>query len=528
MLPFVRIASAATLYFAAAATGATEIQVSLPPTQTTAASGRLIVFAKAIDAGAPLPDSVDASSYEAPGSVTISAQEVAAWAPGQTLTLDGNGSAYPVPLKDLPPGRYAVQVVLDRDHSYARNGRGAGDLVSPVLAMAFPKGGAIALTQSLPATDPWQLPATAPPQVLADTAAARPSIREFTLPSKALTAFQGRPMALKGYVVLPPDYDASKTRYPVAYWFHGFGGPPYNLTAFAVRFQRMMARGEMPPMVWVVPDMSTPTGPSEFADSVNNGPWGTAFTQELVPYLDHTYRTQARAGARFLTGHSSGGWASLRLQVTYPHLFGGTWSTSPDPVDFHAFINADLYAPDANVYRGADGKPLALTRNGAAVHAIDFGTSMRIEQVLGTYGGQLSAFDWVFSPRGEDGRPQPLFDRATGAVDPAVALYWRDHYDVAAAVARLSAADRRVLAGKLHLWVGAQDSFYLDRAAIRFAEAAGRSSVKVQLTVVPERDHFDLYTVGNDRLGLFKVIAGQMAAAVKGKSQPAVPGPGGR
>jgi enterochelin esterase-like enzyme len=117
---------------------------------------------------------------------------------------------------------------------------------------------------------------------------------------------------------------------------HGFGGPPYNLTATAVRFQRMMARKEIPPMIWVVNDMHAPTGPTGFTDSVNNGPWGTAFTQELLPYLDRTYRTQARAGSRFLTGHSSGGWASLMLQVTYPHLFGGSWSTSPDPVDFHA------------------------------------------------------------------------------------------------------------------------------------------------------------------------------------------------
>lgn len=72
----------------------------------------------------------------------------------------------------------------------------------------------------------------------------------------------------------------------------------------------MMARGQMPPMIWVVPDMNAPGGPTEFADSVNNGPWGRAFSNELVPYLDQAYRTSAKPEARFLTGHSSGGWAA--------------------------------------------------------------------------------------------------------------------------------------------------------------------------------------------------------------------------
>jgi hypothetical protein len=511
-LSFLRSACIAAFFSATAAAGATQFQVTLPSSQTAPVSGRLLVFATAIAAGQPLPASVDTASYEPPGSVTVAAQEVASWSPGQTVTLDADGTAYPTAFKDLPPGRYAVQIVLDRDHSYAGNGRGAGDLVSRVVAMDLPQGGAIALTETLPPADPWQLPAAAPAQVLADTAAARPFIRPFNVASKALTAFQGRPVALKGYVVLPPDYDANKQRYPVVHWFPGFGGPPYNLTAFAVRFQRMMARKEIPPMIWVVNDMHAPTGPTEFTDSVNTGPCGTAFTQELVPYLDRTYRTEARAGARFLTGHSSGGWASLMLQVTYPQLFGGSWSTSPDPVDFHAFVNADLYAPGANVYRAADGTPLPLTRDGKSTKAVSFESAARMERVLGAYGGQNSAFDWVFSPRGEDGRPQPLFDPVSGAVDPQVAQYWHDHDDVAAAVARLAPGERRKLAGKLHVWVGAQDSFYLDRAAVRFAESSNRLGLDVKLTVVSGRDHFDLYTDGTDRLGLFKVIARQMEA----------------
>jgi len=208
---------------------------------------------------------------------------------------------------------------------------------------------------------------------------------------------------------------------------------------------------------------------------------------------------------------------SLRLQITYPRLFGGSWSTSPDPVDFHAFVNADLYAPGANVYRDKDGQQLALTRPGASVQAIDFESSARLERVLGDYGGQAAAFEWVFSPRGDDGRPQVLFDRERGEVDPLVVKYWHDHFDVAVALARLSPTDRHSLAGKLHLWVGSQDSFYLDRAAIRFAKAANDAGVDVQLTIIPGRDHFNLYTVGDDRFALFKVIAAQMQE--RGKQQ---------
>lgn len=505
----------AALLFSCAAAHATQFQVTLPADQAGPVSGRLIVFARPIDPAKPaLPASIDANAFEPRDGVIIAAQEVSSWAPGRTIDIDADLAAYPAAFRSAAPGRCAVQMVLDRDHNYARDGRGAGDMVSAVVALDLPAGGAVALDRTLPPADPWARPPTTPGLVLTDTAAARPFIREFALASDALSHFQGRQVALKGYVVLPPDYDAGKRRYPVVYWFHGFGGPPFNLTANAVRFQRMMARGEMPPMIWVIPNMSGPAGPTEFADSVNNGPWGTAFTTELVPYLDRTYRTDARASSRFLTGHSSGGWASLHLQLAYPRLFGGTWSTSPDPVDFHAFINADLYAPGANVYRGADGKPLALTRAGASVGAIESEAAARIEDVLGSYGGQNAAFEWVFSPRGDDGRPLPLFDRVSGAVDPSVVAYWRDHYDLSAALARMSPSERKALAGKLHLIVGAEDTFYLDRAVIRFGDEAHRLGIDAKVTVVPGRDHFTLYTVGDDRLGLYKTMAAQMAATL--------------
>ena len=173
-----------------------------------------------------------------------------------------------------------------------------------------------------------------------------------------------------------------------------------------------------------------PEGTHEFADSVNNGPWGAALTKEFIPWLESKYRMDARRNGRFLNGHSSGGWATLQLQVNYPQIFGGTWSTSPDPSDFHDFTGPDLYAAHPNLYRKPDGSAWPIMREKGQVQAT-MEQLAKLEVVLGPYGGQLASFDWVFSPKGPSGAPEPMFDRKTGDVDPKVVAYWRDHYDLA-------------------------------------------------------------------------------------------------
>ncbi len=145
---------------------------------------------------------------------------------------------------------------------------------------------------------------------------------------------------------LPPGYDEYSTEtYPTAYWTHGFGGGLEGALVEGLALRGRMADEKMPPMIWVMLDESIPEGTHEFADSVNNGPWGAALTTEFIPYLESKYRMDARVTSRFLNGHSSGGWATLQLEVNYPNIFGGTWSTSPDPSDFHDFTGPDLYAP---------------------------------------------------------------------------------------------------------------------------------------------------------------------------------------
>jgi S-formylglutathione hydrolase FrmB len=242
---------------------------------------------------------------------------------------------------------------------------------------------------------------------------------------------------------------------------------------------------------------------------VNNGPWGKALTTELIPKFETEYRMDARASGRFLQGHSSGGWATLWLQTHYPRIFGGTWSTSPDPSDFHFFSTIDLYAPHANMYRAPDGTPTPILR----MHGQPLATFQQLaglESVLGDYGGQVASFEWVFSPRGADGRPMQLFNRVTGDIDPGVADYWRTHYDIVQYLERNWKTKGVYLEGKIHLTVGTDDTFYLDGAAHSLQSTLDQLGGKSEFTFLPGRSHFDVYVEGNDRYALFDRIAAEM------------------
>jgi S-formylglutathione hydrolase FrmB len=334
-------------------------------------------------------------------------------------------------------------------------------------------------------------------------------------PSPALTQFWGRPITMHGWVLTPPGYDPKQaTLYPTVYYIHGFGGSAAAMLRPLGYVNAAMAKGDMPPMIWVYLDMSSPTGTTEFANSVNNGPWGQALTTELIPALERQYHMQGGASGRFLTGHSSGGWATLWLQTQYPKMFGGTWSTAPDPSDFRDFTGVDIYAPHANAYRRADGTPIPLVRKDGKVVAT-LQQVAQLEHVLGAAGGQMSSFDWVFSPRGADGAPLPFFNRATGAIDPNVAAYWRDNYDIAHLVTVHWPAIGRDLTGKIHIWVGGADTFYLDGPAHLLQSTLDRLHAQAHFTFVPGPTHMDLYREGKDPFGLEKEIAWDIYAVAR-------------
>ena len=473
-------------------------------------SGRLLIFAKRGHGDSE----VDSQEFH-PQDTWVAATDVHDLAPGDSAEIDADEVAFPGPFSTMPAGNWEVQAVLDPEHTYNYSGRGPEDWVGPVLALpSFPASAheePILTLDRHPAVNPdlQQLIARA------HTSLKGGEIEQQTMVSPLLTGFWGRTRQIQAWVVLPPGYTQHPERhYPTVYWMAGFGGSaPTNLARGAQLRQRMID-GKMPPMIWVMLDESLPEGTHEFADSVNNGPWGAALTAEFIPMLESKYRMDARPQGRLLNGHSSGGWATLQLQVNYPQIFGGTWSTSPDPSDFHDFTGVDLYAPNANMYRHADGTAVPIMRAKGKVVAT-MQQFAQLEDVIGPYGGQLSSFDWVFSPKSDSGAPEPMFDRKTGAVHPEIVAYWAAHYDLANIVERTWAARGALLTGRIHLTVGTADTFYLDGAAHLFEARLQKLGAEPHFTYLPGRTHMDLYVVGSDRSGLFDQIGAQMYAVAR-------------
>ncbi len=463
-------------------------------------SGRLIIFLSS----SPTPEKELGLGFGPEArSVRVEAREIDHIEPGETIELYGNEPSYPAPLAQAPAGDYQVMALLDETHRYVYNKDESGDVRSEVVALKQfnpAQAGAIELTLS-----------TAIPERPAPTPAAGEML---DFESRALSAFWGRPIHMRGVVLLPPNYEKSTRRYPTVYWTHGFGADLHSLAERVVsRYAKGMASGDLPPMIYVLLDESCPGGTHEFADSVNNGPWGKALTTELIPYLEKKYRMMARPSGRFLTGHSSGGWAALWLQVAHPKVFGGTWPTAPDPSDFRAFTGPDLTrTPLPNFYYDAQGKPWPLVRmDGQEVMSLEQYT--RQEYVLGSYGGQIASFEWVFSPRAKDGTPEKLFDRATGVIDPVVAKAW-EKYDIAAILRGHAAELRPLLQDKIHLTVGTADTFHLDTPAHLLDETMKQLGIRAQFTYLPGKTHMDLYSDG-----LMKTIGKEMEAAVEQGSE---------
>ena len=465
-------------------------------------SGRLLIFLtrNEIEGDEIKPD------YRDPRAVWVEAEEVHNIKTGQTIDVDPKVAAYPDRFSKLPTGDYAAMAVLDVNHDYAYAGLSGGDLRGPIKKVGrsiMASGASISL----------KLDSVVPNQQLEVPASV--DIVRFTSPS--LSAFWGRQIRMNVAVVLPPSYRrGSDRRYPVMYWTHGYGATfPVIVSREARQFAEDVASGNLPEMIYVLLDEHCPGGTHEFADSVNNGPWGEALTQELIPFLEQKYRMDAKPSGRLLNGHSSGGWAALWLQVAYPDFFGGAWPTSPDPADFHNFTGPDLFAnPPQNMYRTSDGSLRMFVRiNGKDQTSIE--DYAREESVLGSYGGQFASFDWVFSPRSQDGTPEHLFDRDTGKIDPEVARAW-EKYDIATIIRENADRLRPLLQDKIHLTVGTIDTFHLDEPARLLQKTLQDVGIRAEFTYLEGRDHFNLY-----QGGLMEKITKQMMQVARQQSAPA-------
>jgi enterochelin esterase-like enzyme len=485
-------------------------RVEASPSLTAPLSGRLLIFLKQGSG-----DKEVATSEFHPEQTWVAAQEIHDLAPGTAVEIDADQVAFPKPFSQLGAGLYEAQAVLDIDHNFNYKGRVPQDWISSVVMLAGWHGGGASEPELIldhhPEENPQRKAAFDKAKASATSDVAQ--LQEFESP--LLTRFWGSPTSIRAWVILPPGYAQRHTgTYPTVYWTHGFGGDLDGALMFGLRISERMKQGKMPPMIWVMLDESCPQGTHEFADSVNDGPWGAALTTEFIPFLESKYRMDARRDGRFVQGHSSGGWASLQLEVNYPKVFGGTWSTSPDPSDFHDFTGIDLYAPHANVYHRPDGTPYPLVRDKGKV-ITTFEQFAGLEHVLGPYSGQIASFDFVFSPRDPGGNPQPMFDPVTGDVYPGVVAYWRDHYDLAHIVQTHWAERGSDLKGRIHVYVGTADTFYLDGAAHKLDAVLQALGADAHFTFIPDRTHMDLYVVGKDRMGLFDEIGEQIWQAAR-------------
>jgi S-formylglutathione hydrolase FrmB len=402
------------------------------------------------------------------------ALDVQELAPGVTVRIDQRALGFPVPPTAWPSRSTQFQAVLDQAQDDWRIGTAPGNGMSAAVR-AEPNAGLVRLVIDRVIPEPW-FPENA-------------RVKLVEIPSPRLTAFSQRPRRLRAGVVLPEGYlDAPQKRFPVLYVIPGFGGDPIEAFDILGGWSSLAAK-QGPNALVVVLDPTAHTGHHVFADSPNNGPVGAALVEEMVPQIDRTFRTVAEPKARLLTGHSSGGWSSLWLQCAYPDVFGGVWSTSPDPVDFRDFLQIDLYASGANLFTDGQGRRRPLARSGGSP-VIFFQPFSDMETVLG-HGGQLQSFEAVFSPRGADGRPQPLYDRRSGAIDPAVAGEW-SRYDIRQKLAREWDVLGPKLAGKLHVYVGDQDTFYLEGAVRLLKQSLAAQGSDAVIELIPGKDHYTL------------------------------------
>ncbi len=399
------------------------------------------------------------------------ARDVKDWKPGETLVIDRACLAHPTPLDKLQPGTYSVFAVMDFERGMSFSGSEGNGYSKPLRRPLDPA-----------ATGPLSLTIDQVYKERRFEETDRVKLAE--IDSRLLTAFHGRPTKLRAGVILPKSWQDDPTRrYPVVYEVPGFSGNHFMAHAIAKRNPTDVAGVEM---LWVVLDPNCRLGHHVFADSANNGPCGRALIEELIPHIEKTFRGWGSPAGRFVTGHSSGGWSSLWLQVAYPDFFGGCWSTSPDPVDFRDFQKIDLTSAASNMFRDADGKDRPIARSGGKP-SIYYKPFSDMEVVMG-HGGQLASFEAVFSPRGPDGKPRQLWDRVTGHIDLEVARSW-EKYDIRLVLERNWDTLGPKLAGKLHVWMGEEDTFYLEGAVKLLKVSLARLGSDAVVELFPGKTH---------------------------------------
>ncbi len=424
--------------------------------------------------------------------------------PGQEAIVGANAFGYPVRnLAQVPRGEYTVQALLHRYETFKRSDghtvklpmdRGEGQQWSRAPGNLYSTPQKITIDPQKAVTIKILLDKVIPPIVPPkDTK----YIKHVKMQSKLLSDFWGRPMHLGANILLPEGFDSHpNVRYPLVI-FHGhfpadFGGfretPPdpnlkpeysdrFKLEGYnkivqeqAHQFYKEWTGPNFPRMIIIEIQHANPYYDDSYAvNSANLGPYGDAITYELVPFIEKQFRGIGKGWARFMYGGSTGGWEALAAQIFYPDEYNGAWGACPDPIDFRAYTVVNIY-DHKNAYR-ADAKWKQTPRPGKRNYLGELAATIEemnyMELALGTKsrsGGQFDIWEAVYSPVASDGYPKPIWNKLTGEIDHSVAAHWREHYDLGHILKRDWSKIGPKLAGKLSIYVGEADNYFLNDA----------------------------------------------------------------
>jgi hypothetical protein len=434
----------------------------------------------------------------------IFGMDVDAMRPDQPVIVDDSSFGYPVRyLHDVPPGEYYLQLVLHRYETFHRSdghtvklpmdrGEGQHWNLAPGNLYSTPRK----ITVGAPGNKPilvvldQEIPPIPEPK---DTK----YIRHLKIQSRLLTEFWGRPMYLSANILVPEGFDEHPAvHFPVIISedhfnadFTGFRTEPpdpdlkpdyserFHISGYnriqqeeAYKFYQQWTAPDFPRVVIAQINHANPYYDDSYAvNSANLGPYGDAIETELIPAIEKQFRGIGEGWARFVYGGSTGGWESLAVQTFYPDHYNGAFVACPDPVDFHAYTTINLYEDKNAFYQsGPHTKMLQPGARDYLGHMLATIQSLnQYELALGSHGRSGEQFDiWqaVYSPVGEDGYPKPIFNKETGEIDRSVAEYWREHYDLTDILRRNWPALGPKLQGKLHIYVGSADTFFLNNA----------------------------------------------------------------
>jgi hypothetical protein len=423
-------------------------------------------------------------------------------APGQPVTITAEAAGYPIrSLSKVPPGDYYIQAVLNIYETFHRADgttvklapdRGEGQHWNLAPGNLYSRPVKVHIDGNTKLT--VQLTETIPPiKATADTK----YIRHLRIQSDLLTKFWGTPMYLSAIVLVPEGFDEHpNAHYPIAISHDHFvddidefrTAPPdpnlkpvyserFHLAAYNhivqeegyKEYQQWISPG-FPRLLVVKINHANPFYDDSYAvNSANLGPYGDAIETELLPAIEKQFRGLSGGWAHFLYGGSTGGWESLAVQMFYPNNYNGAFVACPDPVDFHAYMTADLYKqPNLFYLEGAQKQvEQPAMRNYLGQTLISMRDNVAYEAALGDHGRSGEQFDiWqaVYGPVGPDGYPAQIFDKQTGVIDHQVAAYWHDHYDLNAILQKDWDKLGPELQGKLHIYVGSADTYFLNDA----------------------------------------------------------------